>query len=98
MLTTFLIDFPVGFAPGVKLETWRGVGRPDIGVGDKGGLLYVLDGTRRPVLGVLLADLEGGARAPVLFLVFGTGRAGRAMLGGPFDGRDGRGSVAAIVR
>lgn len=46
---------------------------------------------------MLETDLEGVARPLVLFLVFATGRAGRAILGGPLEGRDGLGSAVAIV-
>jgi hypothetical protein len=67
-----------------------------VGAGVVGGR-KVVDGARRPLLGVFLADLEGVVMPPVLFLVFATGRAGSATVGGPFDGRDGRGSVVAIV-
>lgn len=41
--------------------------------------------------------LLGVGMPPVLLRVLGTGRAGRAMDGGPLEGRDGRGSVVAIV-
>lgn len=57
------------------------------------------DGARRPLLGVLGADLveltEG--MFPVLFRVLVTGKAGSAMFGGPLEGRDGRGRVVAIA-
>jgi hypothetical protein len=63
--------------------------------GLKGGRL--VEGARRPDLGVEGADFAAGI-LPVLLRVFETGNAGRAMLGGPFDGRDGRGSVVAMVQ
>jgi len=90
MLTTFRIDLPGAFTP----EGMRG--REEVGAGVD-GVEYAADGARRPLLGVLVADREGVASAPVLFLVFGTGRAGRAMLGGPLEDRDGLGRVVAIV-
>lgn len=79
-------------------ETARGCGSADVGAGDVGGR-KVVDGARRPLLelGVDGLDLEAGVgMPPVLFLVLGIGRAGSAIDGGPFDGRDGRGSVVAI--
>jgi len=56
------------------------------------------DGALNPVFGVLGVDLLAGVgRPPVLFRVLATGRAGSAPVGGAFDGRDGRGSVADMV-
>lgn len=57
------------------------------------------DGARSPLLGVVGADLDGVVveRLPVLFRVLVTGKAGSAMLGGPFEGREGRGRAVAIV-
>ena len=55
------------------------------------------EGARRPLLGVPGADLLAGVgMPPVLFRVLGIGKAGKAMDGGPLEGRDGRGSVVAI--
>jgi hypothetical protein len=34
---------------------------------------------------------------PVLFRVLLTGKAGRAIFGGPFEGRDGRGNVVVMI-
>ncbi|MBE3048525.1 hypothetical protein IMZ48_39695 [Candidatus Bathyarchaeota archaeon] len=97
MLTAFFKDFPGGSTPGGK----RGSGTVDAGAGDVGAVECTLDGVRSPLLGVLAADFEGVAaaarRLPVLFRVLGTGRAGRATFGGPLDGRDGRGSVVAMM-
>jgi hypothetical protein len=92
MLTAFRIVFP---AP-LTADTARGWGSAVVGAGVAGGR-KVVEGARRPLLGVPFADLVGVAIPPVLFLVFTTGRAGRATVGGPFDGRDGRGSVVAIM-
>lgn len=98
MLTAFFRDFPAGFTPGGRRGC--GCGRADVGAGVDGAVVYTLDGVRRPLLGVLAPDFEGVAAArrfPVLFRVLGTGRAGRATFGGPFDGRDGRGSVVVMA-
>lgn len=80
------------------LETARGCGRADVGAGVAGGR-NVVDGALIPLLlGVLAPDLLGVGMAPLLFRVFATGSAGRAMFGGPLDGRDGRGSVVAMAK
>lgn len=66
-------------------------------MGEVGGRRPV-DGARRPDgFGVVGLDLlEGAARLPVLFLVLFTGSAGSAIVGGPFEGRDGLGRVVDI--
>ena len=65
-----------------------------MGAGLVGGR-KVLEGARRPLLGVPGADLvEGVEMAPVLLRVLPTGRAGRAVVGGPLEGREALGSVA----
>lgn len=47
---------------------------------------------------VVGADLVSGVASElVLFLVLGTGSAGRADVGGPFDGREGLGSAVNIM-
>jgi hypothetical protein len=81
-----------------------------LGAGDGGPKL--VDGARRPlpILGVLGAveapcegfgsegrALFGGDTAPVLLRVLATGKAGRAMLGGPLEGLDGRGRVVDMA-
>lgn len=95
METAFFRDFPAGFTVGVG----RGCGSADVGAGDAGAVLCVLDGARSPLFGVLDADLDGvvPARLPVLLRVLATGSAGRATFGGPLDGRDGRGSVVVMM-
>lgn len=68
-----------------------------MGPGD-GGAGKVVEGALRPLRGVLGADLlEGDGIAPLLLRVLETGSAGSAMEGGPFEGRDGRGSVVVMV-
>lgn len=64
-----------------------------------GGTRLIVEGVLRPDRGVPGADLiEGGLGIfPVLLRVLLTGRAGRAILGGPRDGLDGRGRVVVIV-
>lgn len=58
-----------------------------------------LDGALRPLLGVDGADFAGAGDEifPVLFRVLVTGKAGNAMFGGPFEGRDGLGKAVAIL-
>lgn len=48
-------------------------------------------------MGADLMGLAAAFRLPVLFRVLLMGSAGSAMLGGPFDGREGRGNAVAIV-
>lgn len=89
MLTVFLIVLPALLMPDT-----------DLGWGEAGGR-RLPDGARRPDLAVAGFDLlDRAARFPVLFLVLAIGNAGRAIDGGPFDGRvgrGGRGSAADIV-
>jgi hypothetical protein len=93
MLTVFLIVLGVvGFA----FETPLGWGKADIGEGLGGGGRCVVEGARRPLWGVFGADL-GDGMLPVLLRVLLTGKAGRAIFGGPFEGPDGRGSVVVMV-
>lgn len=92
MLTVFRTVFPV--AP--TAETLRGWGSAVVGAGVEGGR-KVVEGARRPLLGVLAFALEGVEEPPVLLRVFPTGKAGRAEVGGPLDGRDALGSVAAMA-
>lgn len=65
-----------------------------------GGGNSVLDGARSPVFGVLVSDLAGvdGGCKPEPFRVFVTGSAGRAMVGGPLEGREGLGSAVVILK
>jgi hypothetical protein len=58
-----------------------------------------VEGARKPLRGVDGADLVeiADGMLPVLFRVFEMGKAGSAMLGGPLDGREGRGRVVVIV-
>lgn len=85
---------PAPFTP----EADRGcVGEEGAGSGDGGGW-RLEDGARRPLFGVVRLDFVAGvARFPVLFLVFPTGSAGRAMVGGPFVGLDGLGSAVDMA-
>lgn len=67
-----------------------------MGAGVAGGK-NVVEGARSPLFGVLGVDLEAGiASPPVLFLVFPTGNAGSATVGGPLDGRAGLGNAVDI--
>ena len=58
-----------------------------------------MEGALRPLWGVFGADLEEPRVGifPVLFRVLLMGKAGRAIFGGPLDGRDGRGSVVVMA-
>lgn len=92
MLMLFRRVFPA------LLTASLGDGSALIGAGF-GGAKPMLDGVRRPDLGVPGADLlelGGLGILPVLLRVLLTGRAGRAMLGGPSEGRDGRGNVVVM--
>lgn len=96
MLTLFLIVFPAPFTPGVVRNFGRAELAPDI----VGGGICDDDGARSPLFGIWLPSAltsETGEAFPVLFLVFVVGKAGNADVGGPYDGRDGRGIAAAMV-
>lgn len=98
MLTDFRSVLPALFA---VVDTERGCGNDVVGAGVVGGGNRVLEGARSPVLGALfvkvLAGVDGGCR-PDDFRVLATGSAGRAMVGGPFEGRLGLGSVVVILK
>lgn len=69
--------------------------------GDEEGMPDDDEGARSPLFGRLgaVSDLnsESVGMAPVLLRVLVFGKAGRAVCGGPKDGLEGRGIVAAIV-
>jgi hypothetical protein len=92
MLTDLRRVLPLGVA------MLFGVGKAVVGAGVGGGRC-VLEGARSPLRGVLGAvkDLPGVATPPVFFRVFWTGRAGRADVGGPIEGRDGRGKAPVAM-
>ncbi len=96
MLVVFLSVLPAAFTPGVL----RGFGRAVIGAGIIGGVC-VLEGVRIPLLGngvcnpILESAIVG--TAPVLLRVFVVGMAGNEVVGGPYNGRDGRGIAAAML-
>ena len=95
MLTLLRRVFPAPLTPGPSF----GCGSAADGAG-LGGARLIVEGVRSPDLGVPgtdLLDAVGEGIFPVLFRVLLTGKAGRAMLGGPSEGRDGRGSVVVIV-
>jgi hypothetical protein len=93
ILMVFLMLLPASFTPGA----FRSFGRVAL-CGDVGR--FDVEGARRPLLGRLGAasDLksESVGMAPVLLRVLVLGKAGRALVGGPRDGLDGRGSDAAM--
>ena len=94
MLTLFLNVLPAPLTTNPSF----GCGRVVPGA-DPAGLRLIVEGVLKPDLGVPGADLVPLrlGRLPVLLRVLLTGRAGKAMFGGPKDGRDGRGSVVAMV-
>lgn len=82
------------------LRSVFGCGSAAVGAGPDGVKFVVDDGARRPDLGVPGTDLIDDVcvgKFPLLLRVLFTGNAGRAMLGGPTEGRDGRGNVVVIV-
>ena len=95
MLMVFLMVFPAAFTPGVVRNFGSVVceldaeGRPDV------------EGARSPLFGKLggvLSKLDTVGIAPVLFRVFVEGKAGRAVVGGPYDGLEGLGIAAAMTK
>ncbi len=101
MLTDFRNVLPAALTPARAFGCGRG--KAVVGAGEGGGR-KVEEGALRPVLGVLGVDLLGESLelgdvgAPVLFRVFGTGNAGRATVGGPIEGLEGRGSPVDMMR
>jgi hypothetical protein len=98
MLIVFLIVFPALFTPGVV----RDLGRVELPPGVVGGGSCDVEGARSPLfgrLGVEAPDLKSDTVGipPVLFRVFVVGNAGKAEVGGPHEGLEGRGRDAAIV-
>lgn len=95
MLTLLRSVLPTPLMAGASF----GCGSAAVGAGP-GGAILIVEGVRSPDLGVPGTDLAATAceeRFPVLFRVLLIGNAGRAMLGGPTEGRDGRGNVVVIV-
>lgn len=108
MLTLFLKVLPAPFTGVASPFSWGSV-VVGAGVGEfkfidgarrplRGVVGLVIAPNGRGIPGAGLEEGDGGAvRAPPAdFRDFETGNAGRAMFGGPFDGRDGRGRVVAI--
>lgn len=93
MLTLFRIVFPAPFTAGASLDC----GSAGDGLG---GARLRVEGVRSPDLGVPGADLlevDDEGIFPVLLRVLLTGRAGKAIFGGPTEGRDGRGNVVVMA-
>lgn len=101
MLIVFRSVFPAPFTPGAVRSFGSGeVGPPPTGV--VGRESCPCDGARSPLfgrVGVEAPDLKSDmvGMPPVLFRVLFAGSAGRAAVGGPKDGLEGRGSDAAIL-
>jgi hypothetical protein len=98
MLIVFRIVFPAPFTPGVVLILGRVVLPPGVAGAER----FECEGARRPLLGnrggeVLVLESEIVGMFPVLFRVFVVGSAGNAVVGGPYEGLDGRGNAAAIM-
>ena len=98
MLIVFRIVFPAPFTPGVDLNLGRVVLPPGV----VGAERFACEGARIPLLGnrggeVFILDSVRSGMFPVLFRVFVVGNAGNAVVGGPYEGPDGRGKAAAIV-
>lgn len=102
MLMVFLIVFPALLTPGVVRSFDRLVLLPPMtGDGLREGSCDV-DGARNPLLGKLGVEAvdwksETVGMLPVLLRDL-VGRAGKAVVGGPYDGLDGLGIEAAILR
>jgi len=98
MLIVFRIVLPAAFTPGLLLADGAvfSLGRAVVLPPVVDGRLDV-EGARSPLLDNPPARrLEAvGTRVPVLLRVFG--RAGRALVGGPYDGPDDRGRDAAML-
>lgn len=69
------------------------------GAGVVGGGNNVEEGARRPLLGVAVNDRAGdaGGGSPDVLRVLATGRAGRAMVGGPLEGLQAGFGVAVVI-
>lgn len=99
ILIVFLIDLPAPFTPGVV----RNLGRV---VSDAPGVVGrgspAAEGARKEDFGRRGGDpsdfaiSDGVGMLPVLFRLL-TGSAGKAVVGGPYDGLEGLGRAAAIV-
>lgn len=99
MLMVFLIVLPAPLTPGVDFD----FGSAGLPPGVVGFVMCDAEGARRPLLGtagVKLPDFDSEADGifPVLLRVFETGNAGKAVVGGPYDGLEGRGIEACIVK
>lgn len=98
MLIVFLMVLPAAFTPGAV----RNLGRVELPPGVAGGIPDV-EGARSPLFGKLggevplLSKLDKVGIAPVLLRVFVVGKAGSAVVGGPYDGLEGRGIAAAMT-
>lgn len=97
MLTDLRNVFADPFAA-VEAARGCGCGKVEVGAGVVGGGYSVLEGARSPVLDVLVNDLAGveGCCKPDGFRPLGS--AGRAIVGGPLEGRLGLGSAVVILK
>ena len=96
MLTVFRIVLPAAFTPGVSCSFGSEVVDKDVV-----GVVYELDGARSPLLGKGVCnpafESDDVGTAPVLFRVFVVGIAGNDVVGGPYNGREGLGMLAAML-
>jgi hypothetical protein len=98
MLIVFLMVFPAALTPGVV----RNFGRVVLPPGVVGGGICDVEGARSPLFGKLRVEdpdwkSESVGMLPILLRVFVVGKAGSAVVGGPYEGPDGRGIAAAIA-
>lgn len=98
ILTVFRSVLPAALTAPMAFTLARLLERGNVVVGTGVGGVKILEGARRPLLGVDGADFTGACDGifSVLFRVLCTGKAGNAILGGPFEDRDGRGKAVAI--
>lgn len=90
MLIVFRNALP---APLTTPDIARDCVNADMGAGEDGGGPGEAEGARSPLD---LAGVDGGC-SPEDLRVLATGSAGRAILGGPLEAREGCGSVAVIM-
>jgi hypothetical protein len=100
ILIVFRMLFPASLTPG-----FRSLGRAVLLPPGEDAMLEGMpdvEGARSPLLGRLgaasdLLNSERVGMAPVLLRVLVGGRAGKAVLGGPYEGLDGLGIAAAMM-
>jgi len=99
ILIVFRSVFPAAFTPGVVLILERALLLP-AALGVDGFESCDDEGARNPLFEKfgIAAESETEPILPVLFRVFVVGNAGNADVGGPYEGLDGLGNAAAILK